>query len=54
MTVNETEFIIDEWSPYYIEGLNKGEISIKLELIDNDGNLVDIPFNPVTRKVVLE
>ena len=54
VTVNETEFIVDEWSPYYIGGLNKGEVSIKLELIDNEGNLVDIPFNPVTRKVVLE
>ena len=54
VTVNETEFIIDNWSPYYIEGLDKGEVSIKLELIDIDGNLVDIPFNPVTRKVILE
>ena len=33
-TIHGTEFIIDEWAPYYIEGLPKGEISIKLELID--------------------
>ncbi|MDA9551201.1 hypothetical protein N9R47_04555, partial [Flavobacteriaceae bacterium] len=34
-TIQDTEFIIDEWAPYYIEGLPKGEINIKLELIDS-------------------
>ena len=29
-TIQDTEFIIDEWAPYYIEGLPKGEIKIKL------------------------
>jgi len=32
-TIQGSEFIIDEWAPYYIEGLPKGEINIKLELI---------------------
>ena len=53
-TINETEFIIDEWAPYYIEGLPLGEVSIKLELIDSTGNLIKTPFNPSNRKVVLE
>ena len=53
-TIQGTEFIIDEWAPYYIEGLPKGEVSIKLELIDSKGNLIDSPFNPSERKVTLE
>ena len=53
-TIEETEFLIDEWSSYYIEGLPKGEISIKLELINNDGELINAPFNPSERIVILE
>ena len=53
-TIMDTEFIIDEWAPYYIKGLPKGEIKIKLELIDASGNLIDTPFNPSERTVVLK
>ena len=53
-TIQDNEFIIDEWVPYYIEGLPKGEIIIKLELIDSNGILIDTPFNPSTRTVTLE
>ncbi len=54
LTIQNSEFIIDEWAPYYIEGLPKGEISIKLELLDEEGDLIDSPFNPSLRKVILE
>ena len=53
-TIQDVEFVIDEWAPYYIEGLPKGEISIKLELIDEMGELIDSPFNPSQRTVLLE
>ena len=53
-TIQDTEFIIEEWAPYYIEGLPKGEIKIKLELIDASGNLIDSPFNLSNRTVILE
>ena len=53
-TIMNTEFIIDEWAPYYIKGLSKGEIKIKLELIDAFGNLIDTPFNPSERTVILK
>ena len=53
-TIEGKEFIIDEWSPYYIEGLPKGEISIKLELINSMGDLIKSPFNPSERKVILK
>ena len=53
-TINDEEFLIDEWSPYYIEGLPKGEVKIKLELINSLGELIDSPFNPSIRTVILE
>ena len=53
-TIQETEFIIDEWAPYFIEGLPKGEITIKLELVDLNGNLIDSTFNSSERTVILE
>ncbi len=53
-TIQDKEFILDEWAPYYIKGLPKGEINIKLELIDSSGNLIETPFNPSIRKVILE
>ena len=52
-TINDEEFLIDEWSPYYIEGLSKGEVKIKLELINSSGELIDSPFNPSIRTVIL-
>lgn len=53
-TVNGQEFMIDEWAPYYIEGLQMGEVTVKLELIDNEGTVIPGPFNSVTRTVILE
>tara|TARA_B100001559_G_scaffold311004_1_gene307002 strand:+ start:1650 stop:2363 length:714 start_codon:yes stop_codon:yes gene_type:complete len=53
-TINDTEFVITEWAPYYIQGLPKGEIKIKLELINSEGKLIDSPFNPSIRTVNLE
>lgn len=53
-TINGTSFLLVEWVPYVIEGLPKGEVEIRLELLDNEGNLVPGPFNDVTRTVMLE
>lgn len=53
-TINGEEFMVDEWAPYYIQGLPMGEVTIKLELIDADGNWIEGPFNRVERTVTLE
>ena len=52
-TINGKEFMIDEWAPYYIEGLPLGEVNIKLELVDAEGNAIAGPFNSVERSVTL-
>ena len=53
-TINGAEFLIEEWMPYYIEGLPMGEVAIKLELLDVDGNALEGPFNNVERSVILK
>ena len=53
-TINETVFLLDDWAPYYIEGLSKGEVTIKLELINSNGDLIDSQFNPSIRTIKLE
>ncbi len=54
VTVNEkTEFILDTWQPYLIEGLPMGENTINLKMIDAQGNLADSPMNDVTRTFTL-
>jgi len=53
-TINGTEFMLTDWAPYVINGLPMGEINVKLELLDADGNSVPGPFNVVERTVTLE
>lgn len=53
-TINGEEFTITEWVPYVIEGLDKGEVEIQLQLVDAEGNLIPGPFNDVTRTVTLK
>ncbi|MEM6522534.1 MAG: hypothetical protein AAGF85_06320 [Bacteroidota bacterium] len=52
-TIDDQEFMIDEWAPYQLEGLQLGEVSVKLELLDAEGNNVPGPFNTVERTVTL-
>lgn len=53
-TINEkTEVMIANWMPYVIEGLPMGENTIKLELVDKDGNAIDGELNTVERKFTL-
>lgn len=53
-TINDQEFMITEWAPYVIKGLPKGEVTVKLELLDADGNMIPGGFNEVTRTVTLK
>lgn len=55
LTVNESaEFTLTRWAPYLIEGLPMGENWLELELIDENGNLVDGPFNSCRRSIMLK
>ena len=53
-TINDEVFTITEWAPYIVKGLPMGEVSIKLELVDDNNQVIPGPFNSVTRTVTLK
>lgn len=54
-TINDkTEFVFERWRPYFIEGLPMGENKIRIDLIDNEGNIVNPSVNSVERVFTLE
>jgi len=53
-TINGSEFMLDQWAPYMMEGLPMGENTVKLELVDDSGKLIPGPFNSVTRTFSLQ
>ncbi|RZK36180.1 MAG: hypothetical protein EOO57_07655 [Hymenobacter sp.] len=53
-TINGSEFMLDQWLPYTMEGLPAGQATIKLELVDNSGTLIPGPYNSVTRTISVE
>ncbi len=52
--INDQSFVLDSFAPLYIQGLGLGEHSVTLTLLDQAGEVVDTPLNPVTRKFTLE
>lgn len=52
--INGEEHMVDKWQPYYIEGMEMGENTVKLTLVDKDGKAVDTPLNPVERTFSLK
>lgn len=52
-TINGTEFLLDKWVPYMMEGLPEGENEVRIELINPDGSKSRPPFNNVARKFTL-
>jgi hypothetical protein len=50
-TVNGTSFLLENWQPVYLTGLNRGSNWIQLELIDEEGNSIDNTFNNTVRVI---
>lgn len=55
VTVNgDTTMTVDEWKPFILEGLPMGDNTVKVELVDSSGNLIESPFNSEERTFTLE
>ena len=54
VTIDESEFIVTDWQPYLIEGLDDGEHTIKIELIDSIGNLIPSYYNSASRIITVK
>ena len=52
--INGEAHMIDTWQPYYIEGMPMGDNTIKLTLVDANGQKVEAPLNPVERTFTLK
>lgn len=50
-TVNGESFVFDRWQPIYLKGFNPGKNWVKLELIDDNGNLIDNALNTGIRLI---
>jgi hypothetical protein len=51
VTVNGESFLLDTWEPIYLQGFEKGDNLVKLEFIDEKGNLVENVFNTTARLI---
>lgn len=54
LTVDGVEKKLTEWTPYYVEGLDAGEHTLKLELLDKDGEPVPGAFNTTERTITVK
>ena len=51
VTINNESFMLDKWQPIYLTGFEKGQNWVKLEFIDEQGNLVPNAFNSTVRVI---
>ena len=50
-TINGESFIFDRWQAVYLKGFRPGKNWVKLEFLDNQGNLVKNAFNTTVRLI---
>ena len=51
VTINEVDFIIEKWAAYQVSGLKTKQNTIRIQLIDKSGNLIEGPFNDSGERV---
>lgn len=52
--VNDSTFILDQWTPYEIENAPKGELTVHLTLLDKEGKEMTGDNKSISRKVMLK
>ena len=53
VSIDNQTFNVDTWSPFVIEGLKPGTHKIKIEITNQHGEKIDMPFNPSERTFVV-
>lgn len=51
VTINDQSFLLDRWQPLYLTGFQPGSNWVKLEFIDEAGNLIANAFNNTVRAI---
>ena len=53
--IDDTEFVLTQWKPYLVQGLQPGDHIFRIQLIDENNNPVPGPFNDSgDRKITLK
>jgi len=50
---DSTTFKITKWAPYFIEGLSMGTHTIEIQLMDNENQFIEGPFNYEKRNIYI-
>lgn len=45
---------LTEWAPAFVTGLESGTYEVQLQLLDENGDVVDGPFNDTTREITVK
>lgn len=43
--IDDVDFELPSWQPYFVEGLEKGKHTFRIQLIDKSGDFIEGPFN---------
>lgn len=54
VTINGQSFILDKWQPVYLKGFKQGKNWLEIELLDEQGNLIDNKFNNTARLITYQ
>lgn len=54
VTINGESFLLDQWRPIYLQGFNEGQNWVKLEFIDENGDLIKNVFNSTVRAITYD
>lgn len=54
VSVNDTTFTVDNWQPYFIKNAAKGDLNVKIDLLDNSGNAMSGENTSVERTATLK
>ncbi|MEM6292051.1 MAG: hypothetical protein AAGA54_12325 [Myxococcota bacterium] len=54
VSVAGEQFTLRSWEPVLMTGLPEGQVEVRLQLVDRDGEPVPGPFNDVTRTITVE
>ncbi|MCV3213933.1 hypothetical protein OGM63_10475 [Plectonema radiosum NIES-515] len=53
-TINDESFVLDRWQSIYLKGFKPGKNWVKLEFLDDQGNVVKNVFNSTIRLITYE
>jgi hypothetical protein len=54
VTINGESFLLDNWKPVYLTGFKPGTNWVKLEFLDEQGNIVDNRFNTTVELITYQ